>query len=552
MNTQNSPDSSINAINKIIPFQVVHQTSDDVDFLIPPLSDILLKKSKNISEGLIQSAQNRQELWRKKIHALKKRRNSLSKVRDLRRTDDTRVEKSIDRHETSVVEDKRKRIDAAAEHREEVLKKEDARQERFYETQVERKRTEKTESAEERLVRAKERKPKTEDPFERRKRVEEEKENLINNAIKKRDIKKDAINKRRVELQEIRREKFAEFEEDLEKKREKIIEIEDTAQARAEYNNSLRKPAEERRKEDTENLKNITERGRKMREEKLKRTLMHFEKLEQRMEHIFSDSVEHREKMHTVISDIISRARKKSKELMLASGHPTAEREALPEITYFTKVRAHIQQIIDEAEQNRLDWIEIKNHINERGTEKRKDHSFRSGDPRELMKQLGSIEFFLQKSEREIFDIIRNARERSEYNAMLAGIPREKRREIHKLFHRMMALLFEPTLLISEKEEQILAISRKNPSLLKRRLIERIININNSSTLFDYLESASIARRREREEAAKKDMSDDQTDNTDKNTNTTPDKELDLIMSQENLRAIFSGMLSDPIFTKES
>jgi hypothetical protein len=98
-----------------------------------------------------------------------------------------------------------------------------------------------------------------------------------------------------------------------------------------------------------------------------------------------------------------------------------------------------------------------------------------SGNPKELYKVLGAVEFFQLRREKELYQIVERARERSATNDAIAGIAPEKRRELFRVLRRIMALLIDPQIKEDAFDYDIIAIARRNPSLVLRSLIERVI-----------------------------------------------------------------------------
>lgn len=537
----------INNVQAVTPFRIINM-SDDISFDMPKESGILAKKSDEIESLILEQAQERQDRWRKRIKQ-KQKRESMATVRDrLRRVDDTVIDEKVERRQKEIAADKQKRAKIAERKRDERLQADKAELNRRRELNKEIREEKEAEAYTERQLRARERRIETKDPAERRveveARLESENEKALERRKKKQEEQAAAI---QANFQE-KRETNKQIREDFLEERLEIKELEKRARKRAEYNESLEKPLEERKAEKDARLEAIDEKGSATRNKRLEIAKQHFERMAKRAEEIIATASEKRIAFIEELEELTKTANEKAQEILIASGHPIALKETLSALDYFILVREHVDKIINDAHQNALQWRDLKNAIDEHGARIRYDHGVISGNPRYLLKELGKIEFHLQRKQREIDIIIENARKRIAEKMQILGLPGENKKEALRILHRLMGYLSEPTLLISNEEETILAIARQNPVLITRRLVERVVQIFNSADFLSFLTYSSAAGTNEKGTSAYTSPSIEKL----REKSNRLGQETELILKQENLKAIFSGMLTDPEIKTEA
>lgn len=465
------PIRPISLIDPSILAEIAH----DAKMSIPRNEVNLLEKSKAISDDIVRAAQERQERWRDNIERFRARQENLLSVRDRIRTDQGLADRKAKERHAEKIEANRAvdRREIQENIRENELKR--AAERDRQEVQFEERKAEQEARAELQAERAQKRKDAEPTPEEFRERIEERIEHVTERAREKISAQREARKDLVAETQTERREDAVEFRETLHEKVTEVDLIGEAQKARTEAKNALVKSAEELRSSKRQIFDDIKAHRDEMVEEKNVRTLRHFEKLRERMKNILEDSHIHRKESTTLIKHIVSRARERSEAALLASGNPLALAAALPDLAFFGMIRARIHAILTDADTHRHEALATREELIDNARARRDKNMFASGNSKELYKVLGAIEFFQRRRERELFQIIERARERSATNAAIAGLSPEKRRELYRVLHRILALLFEPNIKGDSFDHDILAIARRKPSLVSRRLAEKII-----------------------------------------------------------------------------
>jgi len=465
------PIKPINMIDQSILAEIAQENQ----ITLPPQEQSLLEKSKEISQDIVDTAQQRQERWRNNIQRMRDRKEEQARVRESIRTDQGLAARKVDEFRAEKVKDKtieeRREIREKIEENEARKTEERARQQE----QIDERRAEKAARAEIQAERALKRKETEPTPEEFRERIDTRLEKVTEKA---REITEDRREKRKelvTETEAARREEVAAFKERLNEKVLEVDEIERVQKERTIAKNEIDKSADEFRSERREDFVKIKAKRDENVEEKMQPTLRHFKKLEQRMVEILESSHTNRIESRKVLKEIISLARERSGAALLASGNPLALAQNLSNIEFFGIVRQRINDILTTSDEMREDAIDNKETIVTNARERRDKNMFLSGNPKELFKVLGSIKFFELRRNKEIFEIIKRARERSDYNDTLVGLPAEKRRELHRILHRIMSLLVNPVIIHDTFDQNILSIARKNPDLILRSLVEKIL-----------------------------------------------------------------------------
>jgi hypothetical protein len=484
----------------LIDTSIIAEIAHDAKLSIPRNEINLLEKSKDISNDLVRAAQERQERWRENVQRFRSRQEKLLAARDRIRTDQGLADRKAKEKQAEKIDDTRAvdRQEIKENIKENELKRIEERQRQ--DEQIAERKAEQAERAELQAERAQKRKDAELTPEEFREKIETRIADVTERAREKISAQREARKELVAETQDRRRENAVEFRETLHEKVTEVDLIGEAQQARTEAKNALVKSAEELRSSKREIFDQIKAHRDEMVEEKNERTLRHFEKLRQRMKKILADSHSHREESNTLIKHIVSRARERSEAALLASGNPLAQAAALPDLVFFDMIRERIHTILSDSDTARRVALSAKEEIIENARERRDRNMFASGNPKELYKVLGAIEFFQRRREREIFQIVERARERSATNAAIVGLPPERRRELYRVLQRILALLNEPHIKADTFDQNILAIARRNPSLVLRKLAEKIIahvmKIKNSFIFIRELEHSLNRQRR--------------------------------------------------------
>jgi hypothetical protein len=489
----------IKPINLIDP-AILAEIAKDYQINLLPQEQALLEKSKEIGYDMVEAANLRQKQWRANIQRTHKRQEDLARVKDSIRTDQGLAARTVDEFRTKKAQDKT--IEERREIREKIEANEQKKilEEERQQAQIDKRRNEKAQRADIQAERALKRKEAEPTPEAFRERIEKRLDEVTENAREKINDQREARDELVESTQAERRNEMFAAKERLREKMEAIDEIERIQHERTVAKNELVKSAEAWRETRRENFAKIREIRDEKYEEKMQPTLEHFKKLEQRMITILEASSTHRIESRAIIKELVTRARERSSNALLASGNPLAQAEALPNLEFFGLVRQRINTMLTQSDENRTESVTNKEEIVTNARERRDRNMFLSGNPIELYKVLGAIKFFDLRRNKELFEIIQRARERSDYNDAISGLPHEKRRELHRVLHRIMALLINPVIIKDTFDQNILAIARKNPNLISRRLVEKILehifSIKNSfSFIRDVEHSINRSRR---------------------------------------------------------
>ncbi len=463
-----------NLIGKIIPVSYVSYVPQGASENIPLNEQNVTEKAQILNEKVIKNALDSQKKWREKVARVKRHKEKLADAPNHIRTDKGLAERKIEEKRIGKLQKKlafdREKVD---EREDDMSTKraeiKDATNENMQEKRIQIKN--KNEEYAERLQEMKDAEIK---PEEVRVDKKIEKEAIEARSEEIANKKKDAILAKTEERAEERHQIIEEQREKLQENVSKVDIIEDEALNRADAKNSLLKEAEQFRSERKNNNDQLAQKRKTKAEKLMELSLAHFERLRQRMKDLVKDAKDKDIEADDILTDIVEKGREQRKKTLLASGNPTGQFQALSNIEFFDIQRKRINEILKAAEDNRETFVNTKEKINEKGKENRDANLLVSGNPKQLYKELKSLDFFLWRKDKELFKIIENAAERHVSLGTILQDPTLKHKEVYKILRRVMGFLWDAEIIADKQSYDIIAISRRNPVHITTSLVKSI------------------------------------------------------------------------------
>ncbi len=595
MSTEFRPTEGIFLLNGINVTKILHDISSENKIKIPPLEDIVLKKSKSINEKILKNAQERQDAWRANIQRFKNHREKLSQVRSRMRTDRELSNENLRKKQIALLQ---------------------------------RKSTLETKLNEKRLYRAKSFEIKEPTPEEKRQESNKNKKNIIEQAREKTAESKKGIEKSKELLQKERKEVLKASSKKLKEKTEftkdVVVHTQDKVAQTKKLIEKNQKKIHTEKKEQTEFLlENLKEKGSivgsivKRAQEKVaqKKELFkeHQRKLHAGKKEQTKILLESLKEKNAIIDYIVKRAKEKILELknsfeerdikqaqkasnalvvetpsdrrketrqiiedIVQKRHIQFEENLQPVLKHFENLKQRMVEIFDSLGRKREKAIIVLYEIILKAQRKAAEALFASGNPRAQAKRLPELDYFsiikermsqiydtlkkvdirenetkietepseaehkmlsdieihLAKKRNEILSIISKPDIDTRYLKTLSELPNKERKKINKIFYKIITYFLDPKHNIKAERQHTLSISQR----IKRRpyhlLLSHVVEeIITFRNFYLLLKVLGDNHPYDIFPLAEKNL-----------------EEISLILQQENFKSILSGMLIDKTF----
>ncbi|MFH1384623.1 MAG: hypothetical protein ABIH47_06665 [Candidatus Omnitrophota bacterium] len=543
MTTEYNPIKEISKILGMDATNVVHQLAAEKSLNIPFLEKNILKESNALSNGMVESAQQRMTRWRNNIQRMRERRKKFAQVAHQKRTDPELAKEAIARTKIAFLQKEEARKEKRDRRLRDIkINDKDKVEERMHE-QIQKRRAEigqRTAQYAKRLEAEKAQEPSPQEAYERLRTLKknavdkmteraEEKERLFAHKQVTRQQAQETLAERLAEKTEERTQMFSTKDRsEIHAKREERMHDHREAQK------IVRDAIIERRDEQRYTLAELVEYGDKIVEENVEKRVDHFKQLKQRLLTLADRAHIKREDMENALAEFVAEMRKKTDAYLKELDDPATDGPLRAQLELFQEFRARFNDILSEAGERRRNPQALVDMIERYGRARTGNRPAQFGDPRSRV--LTDLANYLTQKHRLIFATMAHVQERNVYHHLLMGLPPIIRKKIHRIFHRVILSLWDINATSLNNPFFSVAHRKRNIASLTHWFVERIVSLRVIRSLFmrlveknyDYLKSIPFGLQKE---------------------NT---QEINLLLRQENLKSLLSGMLVDKTLQAET